>query len=87
MNNFIIGRITQRQELKEALISNKPEMIALIGRRRVGKTYLVSQVYQKHIDFEITGLQYGNKREQLENFMLKMGKHFPNYNLTKMPKS
>lgn len=87
MNNLIIGRTTQKQELNEALASNKPEMIALIGRRRVGKTYLVSQIYAEHIDFEITGLQYGNKREQLENFMLRMGKHFPNYDLNIIPDS
>ena len=83
----VIGRTTQKQELKEALASNKPEMIALVGRRRVGKTYLVSQIYNDHIDFEITGLQYGNKREQLENFMLRMGKHFPNFELNTIPKS
>lgn len=83
----VIGRTAQKQELKEALASNKPEMIALVGRRRVGKTYLVSQIYKDHIDFEITGLQYGNKREQLENFMLRMGKHFPNYELNAIPKS
>lgn len=62
-------------------------MIALVGRRRVGKTYLVSQMYNKHIDFEITGLQYGNKREQLENFSLRMGKYFPTYALNTIPKS
>lgn len=87
MNNFIIGRTTQKQELREALTSTKPEMVALVGRRRVGKTYLVSQLYEGHIDFSITGLQYGKKREQLENFMLKMGKHFPDYELEKMPTS
>ncbi|MEZ4884216.1 MAG: ATP-binding protein [Chitinophagales bacterium] len=87
MNQFIIGRTAQKQELTEALASTKPEMLALVGRRRVGKTYLVSQVYAEHIDFEITGLQYGNKRDQIENFMLKMSKHFPNYKLEKMPKS
>ncbi|MFK7906259.1 MAG: ATP-binding protein [Chitinophagales bacterium] len=87
MNDFIIGRTSQKQELKEALVSNKPEMLALVGRRRVGKTYLVSKMYAEHIDFEVTGLQNGNKRDQLENFMLRMGKHFPNYELEKMPKS
>ncbi len=87
MKNIIIGRTAQKQELREALNSDKPEMIALVGRRRVGKTYLVSQLYDEHIDFEITGLQYGNKREQLESFMLRMSKHFPNYELQAMPKS
>ena len=83
----VIGRTSQKQELKEALVSDKPEMIALVGRRRVGKTYLVSQMYKDHIDFEITGLQYGNKRDQLENFMLRMGNHFPNFELNSIPKS
>ncbi|MGB1241123.1 MAG: AAA family ATPase [Chitinophagales bacterium] len=87
MNNFIIGRTSQIQELKEALNSNKPEMVALVGRRRVGKTYLVSELYKGRIDFEITGLQYGNKRTQLENFVLRMGKHFPDYELNDVTKS
>jgi len=87
MKNIVIGRVTQKQELKEALVSNKPEMIALVGRRRVGKTYLVNQIYEGHIDFEITGLQYGNKRAQLESFSLRMSKHFPKYDLNEIPKS
>jgi len=87
MNNFIVGRTSQQQELRAALASNKAEMVALVGRRRVGKTYLVNQVYTTNLDFEITGLQYGNKREQLENFMLRMSRHFPNYELQKMPTS
>jgi hypothetical protein len=31
MDNNVIGRIVQKKELKEALVSNKPEMIALVG--------------------------------------------------------
>lgn len=87
MNNIIIGRTSQIQELKEALASDKPEMVALVGRRRVGKTYLVSELYAGRIDFEITGLQYGNKRAQLENFSLRMSKHFPNYEMKEISKS
>ena len=87
MDNIVIGRKKQKQELKEALASSKPEMIALVGRRRVGKTYLVDQMYDKQIDFKITGLQYGNKRDQLENFSLRMRKHFPDYELNTIPKS
>ncbi|MEZ4852094.1 MAG: ATP-binding protein [Bacteroidia bacterium] len=87
MENIIIGRKTQKQELTEALASNKAEMIAIVGRRRVGKTYLVSQMYHERIDFEITGLQYGNKRDQLENFSLQIRKHFPQYELNTIPKS
>jgi AAA+ ATPase superfamily predicted ATPase len=47
MENTIIGRQQQIKELTEALASEKPEMVALVGRRRVGKTYLVQKVYAK----------------------------------------
>ncbi|MEM8526144.1 MAG: ATP-binding protein [Bacteroidota bacterium] len=87
MNNTIIGRTQQTQELEEAIHSNKPEMIALVGRRRVGKTYLVREVYKGKIDFELTGLQYSNKKEQLQNFVFTLGKYFPDYELPRFPSS
>ncbi|MDZ4681953.1 MAG: hypothetical protein SH848_15535 [Saprospiraceae bacterium] len=43
--------------MQDALASGRPEMIALVGRRRIGKTYLVRHVYGNRIDFELTGLQ------------------------------
>lgn len=87
MNNIIIGRQKQIGELNEAFQSNKPEMVALVGRRRVGKTYLVREVYGKKIDFELTGLQYSSKKEQLQNFIFTMGKYFPNFQLPNAPKT
>lgn len=87
MDNTIVGRHHQVSELKELLESNSPEMVALVGRRRVGKTYLIRQVYKGRIDFEMTGLQYGTKIEQLENFRYCMGKYFPKYILSETPKS
>jgi AAA+ ATPase superfamily predicted ATPase len=44
MKNLLIGRKRPIAELEEARASEKPELVALIGRRRVGKTYLVKQV-------------------------------------------
>jgi uncharacterized protein len=61
--------------LENALNSNKPEMVAVIGRRRVGKTFLVKSVYEKNIDFEVTGIQHATRREQLRNFMLQITKY------------
>ena len=57
MQQILIGREQEQQLLWNALTSPKPELIALIGRRRVGKTYLVKHTYQQRIDFELTGLQ------------------------------
>jgi len=77
----IIGRQQQIKELQEAVASNKPEMVALVGRRRVGKTYLVREVYKQHIIFELTGLQHGSKSVQLQNFVFVLGRYFPKYEL------
>mgnify|MGYP000875763449 CR=1 FL=1 len=87
MKNEIIGRQQQIAELTDALYSSKPEMIALVGRRRVGKTYLVKEVYAHRIDFEMTGLQNASRNEQLLNFVICMGKYFPHYPLPNKPTS
>jgi len=72
----LVGRVEERKILQEALHSNQPEMISVIGRRRVGKTFLVTSVYKKQLDFEITGIQYATKREQLKNFMIRFAAFF-----------
>ena len=72
MENLLIGRKLQRQELEEALASKRPEMPALVGRRRVGKTYLVRQIYAGRINFELSGLQNGGKADQVQNYIFSM---------------
>ncbi len=68
----LIGRDTETQVLKNALRSDKSEMIAVIGRRRVGKTFLIRQSYRGKIDFELTGIQNRPRSEQLQNFASKL---------------
>jgi uncharacterized protein len=85
MKNIIVGRQKQIAELKEAVASDKPEMVALVGRRRVGKTYLVRQVYVNDIDFELTGAQHQNMESQLQNFIFSMGKYFPSFHIKEKP--
>lgn len=85
MKPFIIGREQQIKEMRQALVSEKPEMVALIGRRRVGKTYLIRQIYKEKIVFELTGLQYGTKAEQLQNFSLAFSRYFPDFPNEKIP--
>jgi AAA+ ATPase superfamily predicted ATPase len=64
----LIGREKEQKLLRELLISNESEFVALYGRRRVGKTFLVETVYKKEIVFSITGLNGVGKELQLENF-------------------
>ena len=72
---MIIGRKEEQVILKQALASSEAEMISVIGRRRVGKTFLVREVYVKEILFEISGLQRGKKSEQLRNFANQLKKY------------
>ena len=74
MENPLIGRLEEKDILEKAFQSNKPEMLVVIGRRRVGKTFLVKSVYKSIIDFEVTGIQYASRAEQLQNFMLQIYK-------------
>ena len=50
-------------------------MVAVIGRRRVGKTFLIKTVYKEQILFEITGLQNAPLKEQLENFTFSLQRY------------
>jgi uncharacterized protein len=72
----MVGRIEEIKILKNLLASNKAEMLAVYGRRRVGKTYLIKNVYQPHISFEFTGTQNAPLQNQLFKFFEKLKAHF-----------
>lgn len=74
MNTKVVGRLREIEILKDALASDVPELIAVYGRRRVGKTYLIRQIFQKETIFELTGLHNGNMPDQLQNFHLALSK-------------
>jgi len=70
----LIGRTSEIETLNESLDSNKSELITLYGRRRVGKTFLIREFYNKKIVFEVTGLFGGNLKDQLQNFSKELFK-------------
>jgi len=72
MQNPLIGRQEEQQILRNAFESREAEMVAVFGRRRVGKTFLVKQVYGERIVFELTGLQHATNTDQLHNFSLQL---------------
>ena len=45
----IIGREFESNELKKALESGKSELVAVMGRRRVGKTFLIRNYLEEQI--------------------------------------
>lgn len=52
----MIGRSEEAAELNRLYNSRKAEFVAIYGRRRIGKTYLVDQVYRDKITFRHTGV-------------------------------
>ncbi|MBQ6227277.1 MAG: ATP-binding protein [Prevotella sp.] len=62
----IIGRKCEIEELEALYNSGKPEFVALYGRRRVGKTYLVKELFKDRFTFWHTGLSpYDRERKFL----------------------
>jgi AAA+ ATPase superfamily predicted ATPase len=64
----IIGRDKEKATLIACYESNKSEFVALYGRRRVGKTYLVKSLFSDSFVFYATGVLKGDKDAQLQMF-------------------
>lgn len=74
----IIGRQKEQKLLRELIGSGKSEFIAIYGRRRVGKTYLIKNLMGSIpcVFFHITGVQKGPVHVQLKEFAKQIGKTF-----------
>lgn len=64
----MIGRIVEREELLSTLQSEESQFVAVYGRRRVGKTYLIRETFGNQFTFCHTGLATGTLCEQLSEF-------------------
>lgn len=65
----IVGRTDEIELLLNILESNEPELIAMYGRRRVGKTFLIRNVLEQQMAFEFSGIHNATLNQQLENFV------------------
>ena len=64
----MIGRIAETQLLTRLFNSVESEFVAVYGRRRVGKTYLVRETFEGRFSFIHTGLPCASTRKQLSHF-------------------
>ena len=64
----MIGRKEESQVLREAMEKPEAQFVAVYGRRRVGKTYLVRETFAGKFTFYHTGLANVGMGEQLLNF-------------------
>ena len=65
---FIIGREEEKLLLERITTNKKADLVAVYGRRRIGKTYLIRNCLQKHISFEYSGVHNVETGVQLSRY-------------------
>lgn len=68
----IIGRDTEQKQLEYLTKSKKAEFIAVYGRRRVGKTFLITEYFRDRLTFYASGVLNGNASRQKAAFYLAL---------------
>jgi AAA+ ATPase superfamily predicted ATPase len=63
---MLIGREKEKDILNSCYNSDKSEFVALYGRRRIGKTFLIKELFESKFLFYSTGILNGSKDAQLE---------------------
>jgi AAA+ ATPase superfamily predicted ATPase len=75
MDTQITGRDNEQKRLQELYDSDNPEFIAIYGRRRVGKTYLIRRMFGDKFIFDLVGLANASAKEQCSGFISAL-EHF-----------
>lgn len=68
MEENIIGRNREKQQLRDIYESDRSEFLAIYGRRRVGKTFLIRQFFENSIVFQTSGMANTGMKEQIKHF-------------------
>lgn len=68
----MIGRKNELIQLNHAFSSKESQLVAIYGRRRIGKTYLVNEAFNHTFAFHHSGLKRGGMKEQLKQFRLSL---------------
>ena len=83
----LVGRQIEIATLESTLKSRKAELIAIYGRRRIGKTFLISNYYRtKGVYFEMTGIKRGSMKKQIKLFIVSLMRAFPKLHIEESPK-
>ncbi len=72
----MIGRLKERKVLQEAFASPQSEFVAVFGRRRIGKTFLINETFGGRYAFQHAGAENVSTREQLDYFRLSLTRYF-----------
>jgi len=72
MEKRIIGREDAIRRLKQYVESDHSEFVVIYGRRRIGKTFLIKELFEGQFAFRITGKENVKTAEQLNNFYFSL---------------
>ena len=75
MTDKLISRERECAEIKRCMESDESEFIIVCGRRRIGKTFLVEQYFNKTYDFKYVGAHNLSTRDQLRGFAKALKKY------------
>lgn len=64
----MIGRTREAGQLNKYASSSQAEFVAVYGRRRVGKTFLINKTLGEQMIFETSGVLMGEREEQFSAF-------------------
>jgi len=73
----ITGRKKELEILERVKASEKSEFVAIYGRRRVGKTFLIREAFQQDFAFYLTGVAHTSLSQNLYNFHRALQKYYP----------
>lgn len=68
----MIGRKREIERLNMCMEADEAQLIAVYGRRRVGKTYLINEFFNGRFDFKLTGIYNQPITMQLKNFITEL---------------
>lgn len=73
----IFARKRELETLKKIYSSQQAEFLAVYGRRRIGKTFLIRNFFkEKGHYFELTGIKNGSLKHQLQSFKIEFSRVF-----------
>ncbi|MDR1633298.1 MAG: AAA family ATPase [Dysgonamonadaceae bacterium] len=75
----IIGRKWEQDLLNQYLESDKSEFVAVYGRRRIGKTFLIREFFDNKFAFYFSGVENSDRQVQLENFNIAINRYSKTY--------
>ncbi|MBK7524642.1 MAG: ATP-binding protein [Saprospiraceae bacterium] len=71
----LIGRKEEQKTFKHMMQSTESKLVAVYGRRRIGKTFLIRKYFDTKFTFEIVGLHNGNMKDQIRHFVQTLVRH------------